>query len=90
MPVRYNPGMKTRLATRPTRPTPFKVAVVVAGLEYWPLAQAVNAELPPEQRMSERTISLLATGKKLPTLKQAEAFARILRRPVYALFPKLP
>jgi hypothetical protein len=66
------------------------VAVVVTGLGYWPLAQAVNAELPPEQRMSERTISLLATGKKLPTLKQAEAFARILRRPVYALFPKLP
>jgi hypothetical protein len=36
-------------------------------LEYWPLAQAANTQLPPEDQMSERTISLLATDKKLPT-----------------------
>jgi transcriptional regulator with XRE-family HTH domain len=58
-------------------------------MEYWPLAQAVNAQLPPEHQMSERTISLLATDKRRPTPKQAEALAQILRRPVRALFPEL-
>jgi hypothetical protein len=82
--------MKTLLEPTPTRlPTPFKVAIVVAGLEYWPLAQAVNAQLPPEHQLSERMISLLATDKKRPTLKQAEVLAQILRRPVRALFPEL-
>jgi DNA-binding XRE family transcriptional regulator len=61
----------------------------VAGVEYWPLAQAAKTQLPPEHQMSERTISQLATDKKLPTLKQAEALSRILHRPVHALFPEL-
>jgi hypothetical protein len=38
--------------------------------------------------MSERTISLLATDKKRPTPKQAEALGQILRRPVRELFPE--
>ena len=73
--------MKTQALSEPTPtrlPTPFKVAVVVAGLEYWPLAQAVNAALPPEEQMSERAISLLAVDKRIPTLRQAEALSRIL------------
>ena len=60
----------------PTRPpSPLKVAIVAAGVEYWPLAQAANTKLPPEHQMSERTISLLATDKKLPTLEQAVALS---------------
>jgi hypothetical protein len=61
---------------------------VVSGLEYWPLAQAANKLLPPKDQMSERTISLLATDKKRPTPKQAEALGQILRRPVRELFPE--
>ena len=84
--------MKTQALSEPTPtrpPTPFKVAIVVAGVEYWPLAQAANALLPPKDQMSERTISLLATDKRRPTLKQAEALAQILRRSVRELFPEL-
>ena len=62
---------------------------MVAGVEYWPLAQAANAHLLPEHQMSERKLSEFATDKKLPTPEQAEAISRILRRPVHALFPEL-
>jgi hypothetical protein len=83
--------MKTQAPSEPTPtrlPTSFKVAIVVSGLEYWPLAQAANKLLPPKDQMSERTISLLATDKKRPTPKQAEALGQILRRPVRELFPE--
>jgi hypothetical protein len=84
--------MKAHAIAEPTParlPSPFKVSVVAMGLEYWPLAQAANAELPPEEQMSERTISLFATGRKLPTLRQAKILARLLHRPVCQLFPAL-
>jgi len=61
----------------------------VAGLEYWPLARAANAHLPSEEQLSERAISLLATDKRRPTLRQAEVLSRILHRPMRNLFPDL-
>jgi hypothetical protein len=79
----------TQVRYKPKLPTPLRVAIVVAGHSYWRLAQVVNAELPPEEQLSERAISLLAVDKRLPTLRQAEALSRILGRPVRNLFPDL-
>jgi hypothetical protein len=99
MPVWYNrAGMKTMslpespsapvVRYKPKLPTPLRVAIVVAGHSYWRLALIVNAELPPEEQMSERLILLLATDKKRPSRKQAEILSRILRRSIRTLFPE--
>lgn len=85
--------MKIHTAVEPTPtrlPTPFRVTIVAAGLEYWPLARAANTHLPPEEQISERMISLFATDKRQPSLRQAEVLSRILHRPIRNLFPNLP
>ena len=88
--VMVSPLNKTR--SKPIRrrsPSPLKAALFVDGVRYWPLARAVNIELPPEEQLSERAISQLAIDKRIPTRAQAEAISRVLRRPVEKLFPEL-